>query len=71
MGLYRSFGGQKGRYRTIKNKNGAFWQDQYHATAVETGECLKSRMVYIDLNMVRTGMINHPSQWKRSGYKEI
>ena len=26
---------------------------------------------YIDLNMVRTGMINHPSQWKWSGYNEI
>jgi len=26
-------------------------------------------MVYIDLNMVRIGIINHPSQWKWSGYK--
>ena len=71
MGLYRSFGGQKERYRNRKKRNGAFWQDRYHATAVETGEYLKRRMVYIDLNMVRTGMINHPSQWKWLGYKEI
>ena len=28
-------------------------------------------MVYIDLNMPRKGMINHPSQWKWSVYNEI
>jgi len=58
-------------YNHRKKRNGAFWQDRYHATAVETGEYLKRCMVYIDLNMVRTGMINHPSQWKWSGYNEI
>ena len=58
-------------YNRRKKRNGAFWQDRYHATAVETGEYLKRCMVYIDLNMVRTGMINHPSQWKWSGYNEI
>ena len=26
---------------------------------------------YIDLNMVRTGIINNPFQWKWSGYNEI
>jgi len=28
-------------YNHRKKRNGAFWQDRYHATAVETGEYLK------------------------------
>ncbi len=37
---------------TEKREIGAFRQDRYHATAVETGEHLKKCIVYIDLNMV-------------------
>jgi len=28
-------------------------------------------MVYIDLNMVRAGVVNHPSQWPFCGYYEL
>ena len=28
-------------------------------------------IVYIDLNMVRTGVVNHPSEWGFGGYSEI
>ena len=28
-------------------------------------------MVYIDLNMVRAGVVRHPSEWPFSGYNEI
>jgi putative transposase len=28
-------------------------------------------LIYIDLNMVRTGVVAHPSQWPWSGYNEI
>jgi hypothetical protein len=28
-------------------------------------------MVYIDLNMVRAGVVTHPSEWPFSGYNEI
>jgi putative transposase len=28
-------------------------------------------MIYIDMNMVRAGIVNHPADWKQSGYKEI
>jgi len=27
--------------------------------------------VYIDLNMVRAGVVEHPAQWLASGYREI
>jgi putative transposase len=54
-----------------KNRNGAFWQDRYHATAVETGEHLRQCVVYIDMNMVRAGVVSHPSEWKFCGFNEI
>ena len=28
-------------------------------------------LVYIDLNMVRAGVVDHPSQWQQGGYNEI
>ncbi len=58
-------------YNVRKKGKGAFWQDRYPATAFETGEHLRQCIVYIDLNMVRTGAINHPSQWYWCGYNEI
>ena len=54
-----------------KNRKGAYWEDRYHATAVETGEHLVQCSVYIDLNMVRAGVVNHPSEWPFCGYNEI
>jgi REP-associated tyrosine transposase len=58
-------------YDQRKNRKGAYWEDRYHATAVESGEHLARCMVYIDTNMVRSGVVNHPSEWAFSGYNEI
>jgi putative transposase len=58
-------------YNQRKRRKGAFWEDRYHATAIESGEHLLQCMVYIDLNMMRAGGVNHPSEWPFSGYKEI
>jgi REP element-mobilizing transposase RayT len=54
-----------------KNRKGAYWEDRYHATAVETDRHLIRCLVYIDLNMVRAGVVRHPSEWPFSGYNEI
>ena len=40
-------------YNQRKNRQGAFWEDRYHATAIEADEHLHRCLVYIDLNMVR------------------
>jgi putative transposase len=40
-------------YNQRKGKQGAFWEDRYHATAIESEEYLDRWLVYIDLNMVR------------------
>ena len=54
-----------------KMRKGAFWEDRYHATAVETDEHLAKCIVYIDLNMVRAGVVRHPSEYRLSGFNEI
>jgi putative transposase len=54
-----------------KNRKGAFWEDRYHATAIERGDHLFRCLVYIDLNMVRAGVVDHPSEWNFCGYNEI
>jgi hypothetical protein len=58
-------------YNIRKNRKGAFWEDRYHATAVQTDEHLAKCLVYIDLNMVRAGVVRHPSAYGISGYNEI
>lgn len=54
-----------------KKRKGAFWEDRYHATAIQTDQHLMRCLVYIDLNMVRAGVVKHPAEWICGGYNEI
>lgn len=58
-------------YNQRKKRKGAYWEDRYHATAIESDNHLFECMTYIDLNMVRAGVVKHPIDWKHSGYHEI
>jgi REP-associated tyrosine transposase len=58
-------------YNQLKGRHGAFWEDRYHATAIEADEHLHRCLIYIDLNMVRAGVVSHPVEWADSGYREI
>jgi REP element-mobilizing transposase RayT len=58
-------------YNKRKNRKGSFWEDRYHATAVQHDQHLVQCMLYIDLNMVRAGVVNHPKEWSANGYNEI
>jgi putative transposase len=40
-------------YNQRKNRRGAYWEDRYHATAVESGEHLARCLVYIDIHPVK------------------
>ena len=64
-------GSTAAEYNRRVRRHGAFWQDRYHATAVENKEHLARCLAYIDLNMVRAGVVQHPSQWDTTGYNEI
>ena len=54
-----------------KERKGAFWEDRYHATAIDRNEYLLRCLVYIDLNMVRAGVVRHPAEWDVCGYNDI
>jgi REP element-mobilizing transposase RayT len=58
-------------YNQRKGRRGAYWEDRYHATAVESGNHLVRCLVYMDTNMVRAGVVKHPSMWSFCGYNEI
>jgi putative transposase len=68
----RLVAGRSGQeYNQRKERRGAFWEDRYHATAVEDNSHFIQCLVYIDLNMVRAGVVNHPGEWPYCGYNEI
>lgn len=58
-------------YNQRKRRTGVFWHDRYHATAVDTGAHVLRCCSYIDLNMVRAGVVQEPGQWRWCGYYEI
>nr|MDA3869219.1 hypothetical protein [Gammaproteobacteria bacterium] len=57
-------------YNQRKHRKGAYWEDRYHATAVDTEDYLARCIAYIDFNMVRAVVVSHPSEWRWSGYRE-
>ena len=57
-------------YNRRKGRSGAFWSDGYACTMIEEGPHLWNAMVYIDLNMVRAGVVSHPAQWPWCSYGE-
>jgi putative transposase len=58
-------------FNVRKDRRGAFWEDRYHATAIESGVQLARCLTYIDMNMVRAGVIKHPGEWPFCGYHEL
>ena len=56
---------------SLDARKGAFWQDRYHATAVDSNRYLRQCIAYIDMNMVRAGVVDHPGKWECCGYNEI
>ena len=58
-------------YNLRKKREGAFWRGRYHATLIEDGEHLSRCLFYIDLNMIRAGVVKHPGEWKHCGYHEL
>lgn len=59
------------RYNLRKGRGGAFWSGRYHATAIESSGHLWNCLAYIELNMVRAGVVNHPSEWHWCSYGEL
>lgn len=58
-------------YNIRKKRSGAFWAGRFHCTMIDSGEYLWNCMKYIDLNMVRAGVVAHPADWDWCGYREL
>ena len=58
-------------YNRRKDRSGGYWEGRYHATMIDSGPYLWACLLYIDLNMVRTGVVSHPDQWPWTGWQEI
>jgi len=58
-------------YNIRKKRRGAFWDGRFHCTMVDRGEYVWNCMKYIDMNMVRAGVVAHPQDWNWCGYAEI
>lgn len=58
-------------YNQRKNRNGAFWEDRYHVTLIDNDDHLNQCMTYIDMNMVRAGVVSHPKEWEYCGFYEM
>ena len=71
-GFMQAVAGEFARaYNRRKGRMNAYWGDNYHATVVEAGDYLWRCLVYIELNMVRCGVVDHPREWPWVGYHEI
>ena len=58
-------------YNRRKKRRGAFWEDRYHCTMIGSGRYLWACLAYIDMNMVRAGVVSHPEEWEWCGYREL
>ena len=71
-GFMRKVAGEFARaYNRRKARRNAFWGDTFHATLVDSGDYLWRCLRYVELNMVRCGVVTHPSLWEWVGYHEI
>ena len=62
-GFMREVAGEFAReYNNRKGRLNAVWGDNFHATLVESGSYLWRCLCYVSLNMVRCGVVSHPSE---------
>ena len=58
-------------YNRRKKRSNAFWGDSFHATLIQDGRYFFECLLYVELNMVRCGVVPHPREWEWVGYHEI
>jgi putative transposase len=54
-----------------KQKGVIFWSDRYHSTLIQSGEHFGKCLFYIDLNMIRAGVVKQPGEWQHTAYHEL
>ena len=69
--MHLASGATAKRYNLRKRRAGSMWQHPYQCTIVEDGRHLLNCLTYIDLNMVRAGVVSHPREWRWCGHDEL
>jgi|APSaa5957512622_1039677.scaffolds.fasta_scaffold80425_1 putative transposase len=69
--MHLASGATAKRYNLRTRRTGSMWQHPYQCTIVEDGRHLLNCLTYIDMNMVRAGVVAHPSEWRWCGHDEL
>lgn len=59
------------QYNIRKGHLGSLWEHPYQCTMIQDGRHLFNCLCYVDLNMIRAGVVSHPTEWNWCGYNEI
>lgn len=59
------------RYNLRHERENSMWEHPYHCTVIQDGKHLANCLRYVDLNMVRAGVVSHPREWPQCGYDEL
>ncbi len=54
---------------TTTHRTGTLWEGRYKSCLIDSDMCLLTCMCYIELNPVRTGMVDHPGEYVWSSYE--
>ncbi len=69
--MHLASGATAKRYNLRKGRMGSMWQHPYHCTIVEDGRHLLNCLTYINLNMVRAGVVRGPVEWRWCSHDEL
>jgi len=58
-------------YNRRAGREGAFWSGRYRPTLIEPGFHLSRCFFYIELNMVRAGVVARPDEWIGGAHDEL
>lgn len=69
--LMHYINGQYARnYNRRHKRKGHFWGERFRSTVIESETQLLNTLCYIELNMTRNGVTNHPEEWRWSSYSQ-
>ncbi len=58
-------------YNRRHKREGSVWRGRFHPTLVQSGSHLSRCLFYLDMNMVRAGVVAHPFLWRFGGAAEL
>ncbi|MCC6144953.1 MAG: transposase [Candidatus Hydrogenedentes bacterium] len=71
MLMHLTAGATGKQYNLRKCHEASVWEHPFQCTAIEDGRHLFNCLAYVDLNMVRAGVVKHPRDWPWCGYDEL